>query len=295
MHRAATIACLGALAWASLTAPPAFAAADRPGSRPPAVAARTLVVCAPGYPGTTAEAQPTMDGFAAAAAEAAGWKPGSLAVVYHESLKGCVERLGGADAGLALVTLPLYLEERGRLRLTPRLQVAIEPGGAETWSLVAKKGLVGSAAALDGWEILGSVGYSPAFVRGPILGSWGAVPLSARIAFAPAPLTALRRAASGEKTAVILDATGAAALPTLPFASDIEVVARSASLPASLLCTVGDRLPARDAGRLIEGLKRLHRTPAGAAILKSIRLLRFEQVDEPSLKSAQLAFERAGP
>lgn len=99
-----------------------------------------------------------MDSFAAAAAEAAGWKPGSLAAVYHETLKGGVERLGTADSVLALVTLPFYLEERARLRLTPRLQVSIEPGGPETWSLVAKKGLVDSAAALDGWEILGSVG-----------------------------------------------------------------------------------------------------------------------------------------
>jgi len=291
----ARFAPLGLLVWACLAAPCALAAADRAGAHPPAVKGRTLVVCAPGYPGTTAEAQPTMDRFAAAAAEAAGWRPGDLAAVYHETLKGGVDRLGAAEAGLALVTLPFYLEERARLRLAPRLQVAIEPGGAETWSLVAKKGLLGSAAALDGWEVLGSAGYSPAFVRGTILGGWGAVPKSARIAFAPAALSALRRAASGEKTAVILDAAGAAALPTLPFASDLEVVARSAALPASLLCTVGDRLPPRDADRLIEGLKRLHRAPAGAAILESMRMQRFEPVDEASLRSARQGFERAGP
>lgn len=294
MHRAALFAFLGALVSAPLQAPHALAAADGAGSRPAPAAARTIVVCAPGYPGTTAEAQPTMDGFASAAAGAAGWKPGGLAAVYHETLKGGVDRLGAPDAVLALVTLPFYLEERARLRLAPRLQVAIEPGGAETWSLVAKKGLVGSAAALDGWEILGNAAYSPAFVRGTILGGWGPMPASARIQFAPAPLSALRRAASGEKIAVLLDAAGAAALPTLPFASDLEVVARSAALPASLLCTVGDRLPARDAGQLIEGLKRLHRNPAGAAILKSMRMMRFEPVDEASLRSARQAFERAG-
>src|SRR3989442_2096913 len=36
-------------------------------------ASKTLVVCAPGYPGDTATAQPTMDAFAKLAAEAAGW------------------------------------------------------------------------------------------------------------------------------------------------------------------------------------------------------------------------------
>src|SRR5262245_52785698 len=134
MHLAARLASLAPLVWACLGAPQALAAAGDAEPRPRAVTARTLVVCAPGYPGTTAEAQPTMDAFASAAAEAAGFKPGSLAAVYHETLKGGVERLGAADAVLALVTLPFYLEERARLRLTPRLQVSIEPGGAETWS-----------------------------------------------------------------------------------------------------------------------------------------------------------------
>src|SRR6059036_784782 len=46
-----------------------------------AAGARTLVVCAPGYPGTTEEAQPTMDAFARAAEAAAGWPAGSLHAV----------------------------------------------------------------------------------------------------------------------------------------------------------------------------------------------------------------------
>src|SRR5262245_7454326 len=58
-----------------------------------AAGARTLVVCAPGYPGTTDEAQPTMDAFARAAEAAAGWTTGSLHVVYDETLDGGRARL----------------------------------------------------------------------------------------------------------------------------------------------------------------------------------------------------------
>jgi len=251
---------------------------------------RMLVACAPGYPGTTAQAQATMDRFAAAAETAAGWKPGGLGAVYHETLEGGVARLAEADAVLALVTLPVYLEERTRLSLTPRLQVAQDSGAMEVWSLVAKKGLVALPTGLDGWELTGGVGFSPDFVRGPVLGGWGDLPGSVRITFAAAPLSALRRAASGEKTAVILDSTATAALPGLPFAPDLEIVARSKPLPGSLLCSVGDRLPARDADRMIKALARLHQTPAGAEALKSIQVARFEAIDRAALEGAVKAF-----
>jgi hypothetical protein len=237
----------------------AAAAAPAAGTAPAPAAATTLVVCAPGHPGTTMEAQATMDAFAAAAAHAAGLKPGDLAAVYHETLQGGVDRLGQSDAGLAMVTLPFFLQEGARLRLTPRVQIAIDPGGSETWSLVAKKGLVRSPADLEGWEILGSVAYSPAFVRGTILGAWGALPGSTRITFA----------------------------------SDLEVVARSAALPASFVCTVADRLAAPDADRLVKGLLRLNRSPEGAAALKTMRMLRLEPLDKAALESARQAFGRA--
>lgn len=267
-------------AFAEMASPPSVSGGPR----------RILVACAPGYPGSTAEAQATMDRFGAAAEAAAGWKPGALGAVYHETFEAGVARLGAPDAVLALVTLPLYLHERTRLSLKPRLQVAQTSGAMEVWSLVAKKGAVAGPADLEGWELTGGAGFSPGFVRGPVVGAWGKLPRSARITFAAAPLSALRRAASGEKTAVILDSAAAAALPGLPFASDLEVVARSRPLPGSLLCTIGDRLPARDADRMIKALSQLHRTPAGVEALAAIQVTRFEPVDRPALESAQRAF-----
>jgi len=273
---------------AALAAPAAAAASSAGGG-----AATTLVVCAPGYPGNTLQAKPTMDAFAAAFARAAGRKPGDIAAVYHETADGCGTRLGLNDAGLALVTLPYFLQERKRLALTPRIQVSIDPGDRETWSIVARKGQVRAAGDLDGYEILGPVGYSAPFVRGPVLGAWGTLPASARIGSAPVALAALHRAADGDKVAVVLDSAGMAALPSLPFASDLEVVTRSAPLPASLLCTVADRLPAADATRLVDTLTRMDKTPEGAAALKSVRVKRFEPLDKAAIEAARQAFDRA--
>jgi len=120
--------------------------------------AMTLVVCAPGYPGSTAEAQSAMDGFAATVAIGAGWKPGELRAVYFEAEKPGVDRLAAPDAAVALAALPFWLQHRAALKLTPQLQ-AVEEGGeaAEAWTLVAQAGAVagprrGRRAALDAME-----------------------------------------------------------------------------------------------------------------------------------------------
>src|SRR5437870_8109634 len=62
-------------------------------SAAPAQGRKVIVVCAPGYPGNTVEAQPTMDLFAKYVEKAAGLAPGSLGAVYHETEKGGLDRL----------------------------------------------------------------------------------------------------------------------------------------------------------------------------------------------------------
>jgi hypothetical protein len=125
----------------------------------------TLVVCAPGYPGSTAEAQSAMDTLAAAVTAAADWQPGELKAVYYETEQAGLVRLDQADAALALVPLPFWLKHRAALGLAPQLQ-AIQQGGeaAEVWSLVAPLTAGARPADLAGYEILSVAGYAPRFV-----------------------------------------------------------------------------------------------------------------------------------
>ena len=53
----------------------------------------TLVVCAPGYPSNTQEAQPSMDRLAAAVTRAAGWPQSRLEAEYQESEAGGLARI----------------------------------------------------------------------------------------------------------------------------------------------------------------------------------------------------------
>jgi hypothetical protein len=255
-----------------------------------------LVICAPGYPGTTAQARPVMEAFAGAAARAAGWPKESLSAEYHEQAEPGLARLAQEDAALALVPLPFYLQNGAALGLRPRLQVVRETGGTETWSLVARKGVVPSAAALAGFEVAGVPCYAPAFVRGPVLGPWGALPSSATIKFTPSILSALRRAAAGEKVAVLLDASQARALATLPFAADLETVYRAKPLPGTLLCTVGKRAKRPEFERLLGALLGLHKSPEGADALAAMQMTRFETADLAAIEAARKAFAAAaGP
>jgi hypothetical protein len=269
---------------------PMPAAADRPPS-----AHRVIVVCSPGSPGTTALAQPVMERFSRSVESAAGWPASSLGAIYFETEPGGLAELGHQESAMALVPLPFLLKHGLALGLRPRLQVVRASGAAETWSLVAGRGRIASAAALAGWEVTGSAGYAPEFVRGPILGGWGTLPETARVTFSSGALAALRRAATAESLAVILDAEQASALRSLPFAGDLEVVARSGPLPGTLLCTVGDRLTGQETRELVRGLVHLHESPAGAETLKTLRMVRFEPADTAALEAARRSYAAAGP
>jgi hypothetical protein len=270
---------------------PSLAAAAPAEARP-----TTLVVCAPGYPGSTGEAAPVMDAFAAALAAAAGEPAGALAVEYHETEEGGVARLARPDAGLLLAPLPFFLAQEDAFHLVARAQAVIEGGQAdEEYALVASKGKLGGAAALAGWEIVSTVGYAPRFVRGPVLGGWGVLPATARVTFSGAVLSALRRSASGADVAVLLDRAQTQGLAGLPFGAGLEVVTRSGPLPAFLVASVGSRVSPSRADVITKTLIDLASRPGGATTLASLRLARFVPLDEEKLGQARRAFAAAKP
>jgi len=250
-----------------------------------------MVFCAPGYPGSTAEAQPAMEGLAVAVTTAVGWDRNELGVEYFETEDGGVARFGASDVGLGVVTLPFFLEHRDELGLQPEM-LAVPTGrqAEEPWSLVAGKGAVRQSEDLDGWQLISLAGHSETFVRGPALGDWGELPQTLTITFSGAVLSSLRKAARGEKIVVLLDAEQAGALDRLPFADDLEIVHRSPPLPVSVMCFVGDRVSAEKKAELMGALAGLAERPEAAEAMAGVRLERFEPVDNEALEQAETAF-----
>src|SRR5882672_7317162 len=105
-----------------------------------ALAAATLVVCAPGSPGNTAEAQPTMDALARSLERAAHLPDGEVSAAYEETEAGCSRRLANKNAVMTLATLPFYLAHEKELGLVPHLSAVPQGGEAtERWTLVTGK------------------------------------------------------------------------------------------------------------------------------------------------------------
>src|SRR6267154_6525448 len=140
-------------------------------------AVATLVFCAPGYPGGAGDAQPFVDQFAGAAVKAAGWPAGSLAAIYDPTDEGSLAKLGAADAVLAFVPYPFFVEHGAQLHLTPLVQADVaDVGPQQRWTLVAKSGRVSGPASMAGYTILSVAGYAPDFVRHSALGGWALPP-----------------------------------------------------------------------------------------------------------------------
>lgn len=246
-----------------------------------AAAASTLVFCAPGYPGGAGDAQPYVDEFAKVATAAAGWPTGSLSAVYDPSEQGGLAKLGSADAVLAFVPYPFYVEHAAQLHLMPLAQADVAGTGTkEKWTLVAKTGRVTGAASLAGYTIVSVAGYSPQFVLHSALSAWE-VPANVKVEAVGQILSALRRVASGEQAVALLDQTQATALPTLPFANDLDVVVQSRELPVALIAVVDNRLPAARAKAFQAGLLKLGKGQGEADTLGSLKLQRFVMPDLP--------------
>jgi hypothetical protein len=232
-----------------------------------------------------------MDTLGAAVSQAAGWPAGSVKAEYQETEAGGVARFRGTAPTLALVPLPFYLVHARDLKLTPRLQAVLKDAkDKEVWTLVAKKGRVTSPASLAGWKVLSLAAYAPDFIRNVALAGWGRLPANVEFVESGQLLSALRKAASGENVAVLLDGTQTASLATLPFAGDLETVASSPALPTSVLSTVGSSLAAADINRLTAGLLKMTDTPEGSAALEAVRLARFIPLDDKALAAARKAY-----
>ena len=240
-----------------------------------AAAASLLVFCAPGYPGTSGDAQPLVDEFAATLGASAGWPAGTLTAVYDAGEQSDLTRLAAPEAALAFVPYPFFLQHGAALHLVPLAQADVPPAGVQQrWTLVLPKGRAPAPAGLAGLNLISTAGYAPDFVRA-VLRQVGALPPNTTISATGQVLSALRRAAHGEPVAVLLDQEQAGALSTLPFAANLQTAGPSAPVPVALIVVVDDRLTKARAQGLQQALLHLSGTPQGAATLGRLRLNGF--------------------
>ena len=240
-----------------------------------AAAASLLVFCAPGYPGTSGDAQPLVGDFAATLNAAAGCPAGSLSAVYDASESSDLTRLAAPEAALAFVPYPFFVQHGAQLHLAPLVQADVPPAGTQQrWTLITQKGHAAPPAGLAGLTVISTAGYAQDFVRA-VLHDLGPLPVTTGIAATGQVLSALRRAANGDPVAVLLDQEQAGAMASLPFAANLQLAGTSAAVPVALIVVVDGRLPKARTQELQQALLRLSGSPAGASALSRLRLNGF--------------------
>jgi len=240
-----------------------------------AAAASLLVFCAPGYPGTSGDAQPLVGEFATTLAAAAGMPAGSLTAVYDANEQSDLQRLAAPDAGLAFVPYPFFVQHGAALHMEPLAQADVPPAGIQQrWTLVMKNGHPPPPAGLAGMTLISTAGYAQDFVR-DVLQTQGSLPAGTTITATGQVLSALRRAATGDPVAVLLDQEQTAAMDSLPFAASLQRVGTTAAVPVALIVVVDARVPKARADALQQALLHLSDSPQGKATLSRLRLNGF--------------------
>jgi hypothetical protein len=147
---------------------------------------------------------------------------------------------------------------------------------------------VKGAAGLSGFTIYSNAGFAPGFVKAAI----GELPANAKIVKSTQVLSSLRKAASGEQVAVLLDGPSEASLASLPFADKLDVVTTSPAGPAGIVVTVDSRVNAKAWAPIERALTGLASNHAGATALDGLQMERFAPLDDAALASARKAFAR---
>jgi hypothetical protein len=163
------------------------------------------------------------------------------------------------------------------------------PQGGEAlqrWTLVTGKD---HPASLEGYTVQSSAGYSKRFVHAVA----PKLPAQVEIQPAGAVLSGLRRAASGEKVAVLLDGPEAAAMATLQFAASLAPVETSPPVPVAVFATVAKRMNDDSWQELEAALTRLAEDRAARDALDGVRMAGFLPLDESALAAARAAYRRA--
>jgi len=198
-----------------------------------------------------------------------------------------MRRLGEKDAGMVLATLPFFLAHEQELRLVARLSAMPQEGEAlERWTLVTGKD---HPPSLDGYKVQSNAGYSKRFVRAVA----PKLPKTVEIEPLTAVLSALRKAADGEKIAVLLDGAQSAAMKNLPFAASLAVLGTSAPMPVAVVATVSKRVDDERWKEIEPAFLRLAEDKAARAALDGVRMAGFVPIDEKALSAVRTAFRRA--
>ena len=230
----------------------------------------TLLICNVGGPGTTRQAQPTVDKFLRRLEKVGGWKAHEVAGTYLTRLAACDRYVAEKKPSMIVTDLVTYLERQAQWKLVPLAHMG--QAEATRYHVLVPEGSAKKLGDLKGKVFVTTLAKHPKFLSKIVFGGKLDVTSYFGLKRTRRPLKGLRKVARGQAAATLVDDLAYKFLGELKLPKKLVSIYASKRLPGLTLSSVG-----KDAGlkkRVLASLSKLCKGP-GAALCKTFRVHTF--------------------
>ena len=250
----------------------------------------SIVICHPGSPGTTKQAEKTMSAFAGHLQEIADLPEGSVSCVFFPEAEPALEFIRKEKPKVGIFSLSFYLRYREDLHLSPVLQVVRQDKGTQTFHLLVKKDRYPDLESLEGKRLVSNHIFDPAFLDRVVLGG-------KREDFVQAeetrkPLRVIRKVARGEEDSILVDGKQWETLRKMAGLGDRLVeVHRSRELPTEPVVTIGAGSDRPEIARVTEAMKKMADTILGKQLCRDLQMNHFRDPDKKAFAEVEKLYQ----
>ena len=250
--------------------------------------AKDMLLCLPGFPGTSIQAQPYIDKVLRHLESKMDWPALSMKGVYIPDGPLALKKLSAKKPGIALVGPSIYASQHKAFKMKVIAKVEVNGQAQQTYSVVTKKGGPKTLKELAGKTLKGTVVYDTSYIYNILLN--GEIPKGAlKLENVKRPLGALRDVARGKTDGAIISQEVKNHMKELPFASDLQVIYTSKPVPPPAVVVMGDGV--KHAGKLAKILVGMCQRPDGKELCKTLTISSIKAASDADFKEFLTAYE----
>ncbi|MFT7621305.1 MAG: hypothetical protein ACI9WU_000466 [Myxococcota bacterium] len=234
-----------------------------------------FLLCFPGGPGSTADAQPVVDKFLGKLASLTGWS--GATGTYMNDLADCARQFEAAPPTVVMVPLHVYLAKRTAWKLAA-VSTMQNKETSGRYHIVAKKGA--TLESLKGQKLATGLKADARFFSRVAFANKVDVATHFEMSKTRSALRAVKNVAKGKVAAALVDDVQLSALDGLPMAKDLAPVLSGPALPGAIVAAVSG-----DQAKLAGALETL--CSKDAALCKEMRITGFSRVDTNQLSELE--------
>jgi hypothetical protein len=233
----------------------------------------SVVLCFPGGPGSTDDAQPVVDRFMAKLSKQMGWKKAKGA--YFNQMSACKSAYKDRGATVVMLSLNLFLENRAAWKLTP-VAVLTNSETSGQFHIVSKRAACENC--LTGQTVATGLKASDRFLSKVAFDGRIAVGKDFQLKRTRSPIRAIKSLVRDKVIAAIVNDIQMRSLKGLPGTSEIKTILSGPKLPGAIVASVG---------KASKGLQKalLSFCKTEKALCKEMRITGFGKVNSVQLKS----------